>query len=75
MIQQLSNSVPTVNEKDQSFKKTGEENKSVFHFLRTLLPTYSYGEHNDYSRSKHIQGNAKSAPIFLCISLAMKSDC
>lgn len=43
MIQQIPNSLPKVNEKDQSFKKTGEERKSVIYFLRALLPSVFAG--------------------------------
>jgi len=74
MTQQIPNSLPTVNKQDQSFKKIGEEKRQVFHFLRTLLPTSGYGEHNDSSRRKRIQGNTKSTSISLSVSLAMKSD-
>lgn len=43
MIQQIPNSLPRVNEKDQFFKKTREERKSVFYFLRALLPSMFAG--------------------------------
>lgn len=73
MIQQIPNSLPRANGKDQSFKKTGEEKKSVFYFLRALLPSI-YSDRHDYARSEDIWGDTKSAPIFPCISLAMRSD-
>lgn len=63
MIQQILNSLPRVNEKDQSLKKTGEERKSVFYFVRALLPIYDYRDHHGYSRSEDTQGNTNLHPF------------